>query len=270
MNTELKELAETLEDKNVYARVYFRVDAGYVWGEGISTEKGNRFDEEVVRLLTSAGFTEEENDMKHIGGCPTMRRGREHLYCHPMDISGQVKVSSIPEISALLGQESNQTFKLRDTDVVSEEYVIFTPEELLRELTKRRDEIKALTLSAYRLPKGHNPKRTYYRAMDVHIGDFPQHLQAKDMEVRDPLRPAAHKVRIDFMRELLEELVNEGNVIKVDNTDERSKEHDPHLYRTATKQELQAATRAKNQTAVTITAEQDIDQEESAAMGPAR
>lgn len=98
-----------------YLHTYFRIEAGYVWGQGMSKEAGDTFDAEIREILGALGFTP-----KHIrdgsGSCTVMQRGKESLYCHPMDLSGYVLEPSIPEIEAAISKA--RTFKIRKIDSV--------------------------------------------------------------------------------------------------------------------------------------------------------
>ena len=66
--------------------------------------------------------------------------GIEHLYCHPMDLSGWVKVDAVPAIEEAL--KNGSTFTPRSTDIVRQA-MNYTPEEYRKVLEPKREELEA-------------------------------------------------------------------------------------------------------------------------------
>jgi hypothetical protein len=131
-----------VRDSAVYGNVYFRVEAGYVWGKGMPRQKTRAYYEEVVPLLQGVGFNEWQDwpELSMHGACPRGFRGIEHLYCHPMDLSGWVRVDAIPAIEKAL--RNGSIFKPRSTDIVRQA-MNYTPEEYRKALEPKREELEA-------------------------------------------------------------------------------------------------------------------------------
>lgn len=101
---------------DTYIHTFIRVESGYVWGEGMSEDKTAAFYREVAEKLAVIGFTEkaEPSGLCRIGTCPTMMRGKERLYCHPMDLAGYLREGSREAILTALAGAA--TFTVRAVD----------------------------------------------------------------------------------------------------------------------------------------------------------
>ena len=96
-----------------YKNVYFRIQSGYKWGEGMERDKVDAFYSEVKTLFEEAKWTVKDHGGH--GVCPTVQNGLSYLYCHPMDISGVVGKDAIDSVESVL--KSGKTFKHYNTDV---------------------------------------------------------------------------------------------------------------------------------------------------------
>ncbi len=233
---DLKELASTLQDKQVYMRVFFRIEAGYIWGQGMPVNKTEEFEAEVKGKLTALGFAEEQNDLKPYGSSPTMVRGAERLYCHPMDLSGHIKKESLKEITSAL--QNAKTFKVYMIDPIYD-FVIFNPKELRRELDKRWEDLKKATLESYHPGRGKNMTSKYYFFHKVSVPSMPRFL-FDDLFAADQLRREIHFALIEFQKKVLDELIREGFIVT------SKSEKGDLLYRTATKKEIAAFQKQKS------------------------
>lgn len=95
-----------------YKNVYFRIEAGYRWGEGMDDIKKAAFYTEVKTLFESAGWCVVSHE--HNGSCPVVQKDLSSLYCHPMEISGVIAINLIDEVKGLLG--NGLTFNHYNTD----------------------------------------------------------------------------------------------------------------------------------------------------------
>lgn len=133
-----------MKDKNVYINTYFRVNSGYIWGIGLSTEAIEEFNAEVIELLESIGFIIIEP--KSSNSCYRGIRGAESLYCHPQSLSGYVKRESIRQIEDVLNRA--KSFQLTFIDTY-DEAMNFTKEEFQQELENKRLEIEQMILETF-------------------------------------------------------------------------------------------------------------------------
>jgi hypothetical protein len=200
---------EALKDPEQYGHVFFRIEAGYKWGSGMDPKNTQAFFAEITQILTGIGF--KVTPVKDPGGCPTADRGIEHLYCHPMDVSGWVKISSIPEITkAMTGAK---TFTMRSVDTVEEAYN-YTPEEFQAKLVEMKPEFEAELLSMLKTPR----KNLYKRLSGSFVMEKARRLveKAKGMHssgmssMPDGLDVYAQKM----VRDTIDELVKAGKIVK--------------------------------------------------------
>ncbi len=185
-------------DENIYVRSYFRVESGYVWGEGMPKEKVWTFYFEVVRILDAIGF---KSWKKSGSGCcfEGFRGGCENLYCHPQDLVGWVRKDKLEEIADALRKGS--TFKLYHVDTYEEAYN-YTVEELKEALPERKEALEAQMLERFR-----TPRRNLYK--------FP------DLDIRTGIPYFAHRgelrrVECLFIQSTFDELVACGKLAKAE------------------------------------------------------
>lgn len=208
-----------LKDNKTYLRVYFRVEAGYIWGEGMPSENRDRFCQEVREILSGIGFSISAPRIS--GGCPEAQRGGEYLYCHPMELSGYVAENSIEEIKPLLS--SAKTFKLRKADVYDTSYN-FTEDEFRAALKAEREKIEDLILARFRTPRRnlyHSPSLLFEVKSDLPF--FREGIQSIEMKAIE-----MKAIERGFVSRVFDDLVNRGHIIKA-----RSK-NDVTIFRTRT------------------------------------
>ena len=95
-----------------YKDIYFRIKAGYNWGEGMQEEQKIAFFTEIQLLFEGAGWIVAKDDISR--HCPTLHKGLSRLYCHPMNISGELAEDLIEEVASIL--KLGETFKHYATD----------------------------------------------------------------------------------------------------------------------------------------------------------
>lgn len=145
---------------NEYVNAYFRMETkGYGYPSFSFTEKDRKaFDLEVTEVFTSLGWKCEEK--AYGGSCATWYKGKQHLYLHPQDFSGEVLKNEVKHIAEAL--EKRNTFYLRWVDLYETVYDM-TDQEYEEILSAKDEEIKKSLLE--------NSKTTrtskYYYAFDV-------------------------------------------------------------------------------------------------------
>lgn len=145
---------------NKYVNVYFRMETkGYGYPSFSFTEEDRKaFDLELTEVFTSLGWKCEEE--AHGGSCATWYKGKQHLYLHPQDFSGEVLKNEVKQIAEVL--EKRNTFYLRWVDLYETVYDM-TDQEYEEILSQKDEDIKKTLLE--------NSKTTrtskYYYAFDV-------------------------------------------------------------------------------------------------------
>ena len=195
---DIDEARKGLCDSNIYLETYFRVEAGYVWNKGYSDEQGQRFRDEVVGILSPLGFGNWKRLQDRHGGCPECWRGAERLYCHPMNISGELIDKHIAVVEEALRKASSFQVKAVDT---YKQFLNYTAEELLRELNACREGISKAMFDSYRTKNRYRyigfHTSAWYAAFIPHWG--------KDAS-------SLHGVYADFCAGVLDDLVRVGLV----------------------------------------------------------
>lgn len=130
---------------NEYVNVYFRMETkGYGYPSFSFTEDDrNAFDSELTEVFTSLGWKCEEGS--YGGSCATWCKGKQHLYLHPQNFSGEVLKNEVKQISETL--EKRNTFYLRWVDLYETVYDM-TDEEYEIALSHKDGEIKKSILES--------------------------------------------------------------------------------------------------------------------------
>jgi hypothetical protein len=184
-------------DGNVYVRTYFRVESGYIWGQGMPEEKCWAFHFEVIRILDAIGFKSWKKSSS--GSFEGFRGGCENLYCHPQDLAGWVRKDKVDEISEAL--KKGVTFTLYHVDTYEEAYN-YTPQELKEALEERKGPLEGTLLERFR-----TARRNLFK--------FP------DLDIRTGLPYFTHRgelrqVECLFIKDTFNELVDRGLITKAD------------------------------------------------------
>lgn len=99
-----------------YHHVFFRLNAGYKWGEGMAPNKTEKFFDEITQLFLDSGWTVKEARCSR--SCPTVQNGKSYLYLHPMDASGPVEDGLREQVEIIL--KKGNTFALSGVDIYDE------------------------------------------------------------------------------------------------------------------------------------------------------
>jgi len=101
-----------------FKHVYFRIEAGYAQSEGYSGEQQDKFNADVKDILLNLGFTvEREADNE---AYLTVKKGKESLRCHPMNLSGYLFDNTIKAVETVL--VGSDVIKLLATDIIGVAY----------------------------------------------------------------------------------------------------------------------------------------------------
>lgn len=128
-----------------YRNVHFRLDSGYEWGRGLDKELSEKFHDEINTLFKEAGWEIKEPEFS--SACPEAFKGKNRLYLHPMDASGEVQEDMIPEVEKILSKGT--TFKFRNTDVY-ETLLDMSDDEYQQYLESKRSYIEADILALFK------------------------------------------------------------------------------------------------------------------------
>lgn len=185
----------------VYVKTYFRIDTpSYDFGNGWNDEGKNNFNKEVTEILSSLGF--EIKEPKFSGSCYSAVRGLENLYCHPQNISGEIKEESISEIEKALAQ--TKYFKLRHIDTYDNVYD-YTKDEALELLKKdHKQETIETILKVCTTTRKNKFVSVVFRSSPI-----------KTMEEKQG--NAAYN---EFVKVLITELINKGLLLKMNSESE--------------------------------------------------
>lgn len=198
--------------KNVYVKTYFRIEVGYKWGEGHSEDQSDTFNNELERIFAELGFDIQVPKSRWTSY--TVTRGKERLYCHPMNLSGEVFESSIAEIEEAL--KGSDVIKYRFTDTYDKIYE-YTREDVLELLENNyRDKTIEMILNTCR-----TTRKNKYKAFNY--DSFNEPIKTIDKEVGE-------NTYIDFFKGIVNELVDQGLLLKMNNESD--------YYRTLNKTEM--------------------------------
>jgi len=201
-----------MKDKAEYIKTYFRIDAGYKWGEGMNEKDNKSFDNEIRNIFTALGFTIKEPEISNAS--IEVFRGAENLYCHPMNLSGEIKKESIKDIEKALKQA--KTFSLRNIDTYDIS-LNYTPEELILELSNRVNETEEDILALFKTKRSN-----LYRSSSC-LWDY----KTKVNYFKDNL--GLKNVERDFILNTFNNLIKQGKI------QEGSNSRGGKIYRTITK-----------------------------------
>lgn len=125
---------------NEYADVHLRINArDYQYPfNNFTLDKKEQFYSEVYGVFKSLGWKIDTSD--HIG-CMEIQKGKQSLYLHPQDFSGEVLKREVKQIAEAL--EQHEIFKLDWVDIYKTVYDI-SDDEYNSYLDTRREDIKKL------------------------------------------------------------------------------------------------------------------------------
>lgn len=203
-------MTTTAKKEKTYLDTYFRIETGYVWGEGHTQEKRETFRNEIIPLLSGLGF--EMKEPKSSGACYEGFRGKERLYCHPMHLNGEIFEESIPAIEQALEQSKVITF-IR-TDTYKERYD-FDKETVLQLLHgKYTQKTEKLVFQSYE-----TARRTKFISVTF-----------QDEPIRTVDKQIGTESYQEFMQQVINNLVKQGLLIQMNS--------ESSYYRSLNKTEL--------------------------------
>ena len=86
--------------------VSFVIRSEYKWGVGMEPHKLEEFHNEITKAFENIGWKKNNPEDWE---SPTVSQKNQHLYCHPMELSGRVFEENIPVIENLL--QHGNTFR---------------------------------------------------------------------------------------------------------------------------------------------------------------
>lgn len=140
-----------------YADVHLRIEArDYQYPfNNFTAENKERFYNEVYAIFKSLGW---EIDISDGIGCMTIQKGKQNLYLHPQDFSGEVLKNEVKQIAEAL--ENHETFKLRWVDIYKTVYDI-SDDEYNSYLDSRKEDIKKLLFERCKTNRTNQYKNVY-------------------------------------------------------------------------------------------------------------
>lgn len=183
-----------------YVNVYFRMETkGYGYPSFSFTEEDRKaFNLELAEVFVSLGWKCEEK--AHNGSCAIWTKGKQHLYLHPQDFSGEVWKNEVKQIAEAL--ERRNTFYLRWVDLYETVYDM-TNEEYESALSQKDEEIKKAILKNCKTTRTNK----YYYACDV-IRGFSDRFGIKQIG-----KEKYSGIVILHIRKIIETLIAEGYLV---------------------------------------------------------
>lgn len=196
--------------KNEYANVHFRIEAEYYQYPytDYTQEQKNDFYNEVGSIFESLGWDIEKENKG--GYCMEIKKGKQHLYLHPQDFSGEVLKNEIKKIAEALNK--NNTFNLRWVDIYETVYDI-SDEEYENYLNGKYEEIRKL------LFENCQTKRTskYYQVFDM-CRVIANKIRLVRIGLNDSRNYGIGQT-IEFIKGVVDDMVVEGLLISAKNNE---------------------------------------------------
>lgn len=214
-----------LTNEKIYVKTYFRINTpAYNYNGWSGNEGKNNFNEEVTKILSSLGFT--INQPKFSGSCYEATRGKENLYCHPQNISGELKEESILEIEAAFS--NTKYFNVYNIDKYDNVYDL-SKDETLNILKEKHKQSTIETILKVCKTTRKN------KFVSVNVNSVP----VKTIDEREG--KAAY---CQFVKETISELVEQGLLKKMNSEAE--------YYRTLNKTELKQWEKQNGKLAIAV------------------
>lgn len=198
---------------NEYIDVHFRLNTPSYYrsgGVGFTNDiDRNNFFNEVVEVFKKLGWVVTKEDM--FGGCPTTDNGKSHLYCHPQDVSGEVKKNEVKIVAEAL--QDNKHFTIEWVDLYNDVYDI-TDEQYTEYLDTKRNEIKRLLLTHSKTTR----KNLYIDCWAVakFVADEVKLHRITDKSESYYKRGA---FTIDYVSSVIDDLIEQGYLVQANRTD---------------------------------------------------
>jgi len=148
--------------REVYYRIkvpYYTYTFGYTKDEEkvqMGEKNTKKFMYEVVNILQAAGWTlvNTEWQKEHSGSCPQLTKNNQRLYCHPQNISGEIKADEVDAIAQLFTEA--KTFKHYNTDNYRDIIVTTNTDDELLLYHQMRDSVARKVLEELTTTKRRN------------------------------------------------------------------------------------------------------------------
>jgi hypothetical protein len=129
----------SLDYGNEYVNIHFRIEANYYRYpyNNYTQEQQQEFSNDAAEVFEALGWNADREGKG--GYCTEISQGKQHLYLHPQDFSGEVLKNNVKQIAEAL--ENNKTFKLEWVDLYETVYDI-TDQEYEEYLTTKDNEIR--------------------------------------------------------------------------------------------------------------------------------
>ena len=185
-----------------FYHVYFRIEAGYVWGSGMSRERLEAFYAEIKTLFCANGW--KIQPVGRYGNSVYVVKDKTRLYVHPMELSGACDENDILSVEEILRKGVSWSFVRTDR---YELLLDISDGELLDWYRKEKsDEADRLIIDAFKpspFAKVHDIGPTLMRVGgDVRVQTLDHYLGRSSL---DPDQ--------EFLRERFDALVKGGRIV---------------------------------------------------------
>lgn len=194
--------------KNVYKRVYFRINTPSYYNSSYGVGFGNEndrdlFHQTITELFLSDGWSIKEK--RFSGGCSTVQKDKQELYLHPQSISGVVSEVNILDIEDLL--MSSNLFEFTKTDTYEDVYDI-TNDEYIEILESKKEDITNNILTAFKTKRRNLFITCSYSVLDKVLDKYRIKRLSHFIGVR-----TSSDIDVIWISNLFENLINEGKII---------------------------------------------------------
>lgn len=199
------------ETPKTYHLVYFRIDAGYVWGQGMNPKDHQAFRDEVAIAFLHKGWSVIMEGFRN----ETMRvtKGASRLHVHPMELSGPCEDPLVPEVERILKNAGRLTLRATDT---YDELLDIRPEDEMSYLRGTLGgSIDSVILDAFR-----TPSRDAYKHVSVTLMNISGPYDLKT--VNHYLGRSCADSIVCFFRERFESLCAHGDIVTNGNDQART------------------------------------------------
>jgi len=188
----------------MFHEVYFRIESGYQWGNGMSSEKYKKFNDEICKLFSKNGW--EIVDGKSSGVCPSAEYGKSKLYLHPTQISGPCDDSLVYGIEKML--KNGKTFEFITTDIYSQLYDM-NDEEYADYLNSKRNDIEKLILTSCK-----TQRKNLFVYEDTLLMGISEKIKVK--RITDYMGICYPCLESEFAKNVFEDLLSKGKIVSAE------------------------------------------------------
>ncbi|WP_303872024.1 hypothetical protein [Acetobacterium wieringae] len=192
---------------NEYVNIYFRIEApGYSYPSFSFTEEGEKaFYIETKNALQPLGW-ESEIDAED-WHCGYIKKGKQHLYLHPQNFSGEILKNEVKQIAEAL--QKHDTFYLRWVDLYETVYDI-SDTEYEEYLVNKDEEIRKILFEQCQT------KRTnkYFYVFDV-CRNLAEKIRLRRVGLNDG-RNSGSGQTIEHIKEIIDKMIIEGLLVSVE------------------------------------------------------